>query len=121
MIPVIIIVKIAEILGLVFWLTVLLEPLLKFIGLPAEMALGLTTTILTNPYAGLHVFASTPETMQLTVAQTTIIASFMLFTHSLVLEAAISSKAGLRECYNNYYNKVIFWIIILCIIELGIF
>jgi spore maturation protein SpmB len=96
MIPVIIIVKIAEILGLVFWLTILLEPVLKFIGLPAEMALGLTTTVLTNPYAGLLVFASTPETMQLTVAQTTILASFMLFTHSLVLEAAISSKAGLR-------------------------
>ena len=96
MIPVIIIVKIAEMLGFVFWLTIFLEPVLKFIGLPAEMAVGLTTTILTNPYAGLIVFASTPETMQLTVAQTTIIASFMLFTHSLVLEAAISSKAGLR-------------------------
>lgn len=96
MIPTIIIVKIAEILGFVSWLTILLEPTLKFVGLPAEMALGLTTTILTNPYAGLLVFASTPEIAQLTVAQTTIIASFMLFTHSLVLEAAISHKAGLR-------------------------
>ena len=96
MIPVIIIVKIAEIVGLVFWLTVLLEPVLKLIGLPAAMALGLNTTILTYPYAGLLVFVSTPETLKLTVAQTTIIASFMLFTHSLVLEAAISSKAGLR-------------------------
>lgn len=96
MVPVILIVKIAEILGFVSWLTILLAPVLKFMGLPAEMALGLTTTILTNPYAGLLVFASTPEITQLTVAQTTIIASFMLFTHSLVLEAAISAKAGLR-------------------------
>ncbi|MBT5574210.1 nucleoside recognition domain-containing protein [Alphaproteobacteria bacterium] len=96
MIPTIILVKIAEIMGLVSWLTILLAPALKLIGLPAEMALGLTTTILTNPYAGLLVFAATPDIADLSVAQTTIIASFMLFTHNLILEAVISQKAGLR-------------------------
>ena len=34
-------------------------------GLPAEMALAITTTMLTNPYAGLIVLASTPGVEQL--------------------------------------------------------
>ena len=51
--------------------------------------------MLTNPYAGLIVLASTPGVEQLTVAQTTILASFILFTHSIIIEAAISRQAGL--------------------------
>ena len=64
-------------------------------GLPAEMALAITTTMLTNPYAGIIVLASTPGIEDLTVAQTTISASFILFTHSVIIEAAISRQAGL--------------------------
>jgi len=51
--------------------------------------------MLTNPYAGIIVLASTPGIENLTVAQTTILASFILFTHSVIIEAAISRQAGL--------------------------
>ncbi len=62
-------------------------------GLPQDVAIVLTTTALTNPYAGLMVLAATPISGGLSVAQTTIMASFMLFTHGLPVEAAISRQA----------------------------
>lgn len=95
MIPTLILVKIAEIYGLVGVLTNLFGPLMMMMGLPVEMALTITTTMLTNPYAGIIVLASTPGIEELTVAQTTILASFILFTHSVIIEAAISRQAGL--------------------------
>ena len=95
MIPTLILVKIAEIYGLVKVLTNLFGPIMTMMGLPAEMALAITTTMLTNPYAGIIVLASTPGIDELTVAQTTILASFILFTHSVIIEAAISRQAGL--------------------------
>ena len=60
MIPTLILVKIAEIYGLVSVLTNFFGPITMMMGLPAEMALAITTTMLTNPYAGLIVLASTP-------------------------------------------------------------
>ena len=95
MIPTLILVKIAEIYGLVAVLTNLFAPIMTMVGLPAEMALAITTTMLTNPYAGIIVLASTRGIEDLTVAQTTILASFILFTHSVIIEAAISRQAGL--------------------------
>ena len=73
-----------------------MAPIVTLIGLPADMAIVLTTTMLTNPYAGLMLLSATPTAASLSVAQTTIIASFMLFAHSLPVEAAITRNAGLR-------------------------
>ena len=70
--------------------------IVTMIGLPADMAIVLTTTMLTNPYAGLMLLSAMPSAASLSVAQTTIIASFMLFAHSLPVEAAITRNAGLR-------------------------
>ena len=66
MIPTLILVKIAEIYGLVAVLTNLFAPIMTMMGLPAEMALAITTTMLTNPYAGIIVLASTPGIEDLT-------------------------------------------------------
>lgn len=96
LIPTLIIVKIAEMAGAVYWLNVVMAPIVTMIGLPADMAIVLTTTILTNPYAGLMLLSAMPAADGLSVAQTTIIASFMLFAHSLPVEAAITRNAGLR-------------------------
>ena len=96
LIPTLIVVKIAEAAGAVYWLNIAMAPIVTLIGLPADMAIVLTTTILTNPYAGLMLLSATPTAASLSVAQTTIIASFMLFAHSLPVEAAITRNAGLR-------------------------
>ncbi len=96
MIPTLIVVKILQEIGIVGLLTALMEPAMSIIGLPAEMAVVLTTTMLTNPYAGLIVFAGMPLDGGLSMAEATLAASFMLFTHSLPVEVLISRKAGVR-------------------------
>lgn len=96
MIPTLIVVKIAEMLGVVELLSTFAAPVVTLMGLPLEMAIVLTTTALTNPYAGLMVLAATPVDGGLTIAQTSIIASFMLFAHGLPVEAAISRQAGIK-------------------------
>ena len=85
LIPTLIVVKIAEMAGAVYWLNVAMAPIVTMIGLPADMAIVLTTTMLTNPYAGLMLLSAMPSAASLSVAQTTIIASFMLFAHSCLL------------------------------------
>ncbi len=96
MIPTLIVVKILQELGVVTLFTTILEPAMSLIGLPAEMAVVLTTTMLTNPYAGLIVFAGLPLEAPLSIGEATIVSMFMLFTHSLPVEVLISRKAGVR-------------------------
>lgn len=99
MIPTLIIVKIAQETGVVDILDAFLMPVTQFIGLPQELSIVLTTTMLTNPYAGLIILASTDIPGGLSVAQSTILASFMLFTHALPIEAAISRQAGAKASF----------------------
>ncbi|MBT6507428.1 MAG: nucleoside recognition domain-containing protein, partial [Marinovum sp.] len=99
MIPTLIIVKFAQEAGMVDLLDTVLMPVTKLIGLPKELSIVLTTTILTNPYAGLIILASTDIPGGLTVAQSTILACFMLFAHALPIEAAISRQAGAKATF----------------------
>ena len=99
MIPTLIIVKIAQETGVVDILDALFMPVTQFIGLPKELSIVLTTTMLTNPYAGLIILASTDIPDGLSVAQSTILASFMLFAHALPIEAAISRQAGTKASF----------------------
>lgn len=96
MIPTLIIVKIAEEFGLDDVLVYAFQPLMSLMDLPAIIAVVLVTTMLTNPYTGLIVAASIPEVGQLSVGQASVMALFMLFTHSLPLEAMISRRVGVR-------------------------
>ena len=99
MIPTLIIVKIAQETGVVDILDALFMPVTQFIGLPKELSIVLTTTMLTNPYTGLIILASTDIPDGLSVAQSTILASFMLFAHALPIEAAISRQAGAKVSF----------------------
>ena len=96
MIPTLIVVKIAQDLGAVDILDIWLQPVTELIGLPAALSIVLTTTMLTNPYAGLIVLASIEMITELSVAETSILASFMLFAHALPVEAVISRQAGTK-------------------------
>ena len=96
MIPTLIIVKIAQDLGAVDTIDIWLKPVIELIGLPASLSIVLTTTMLTNPYAGLIVLASVDLPLGLSVAETSILASFMLFAHALPVEAVISRQAGTK-------------------------
>lgn len=96
MIPTLIIVKIAQELGLDDILVQLLEPLMSLMDLPPVIAVVLVTNMLTNPYTGLIVAAAIPEVAQLSVGQASVMALFMLFTHSLPLEMMVSRRVGVR-------------------------
>ena len=96
MIPTLIIVKMCQEVGADIWLAELMRPIMGVMSLPAELAIILTTTMLTNPYAGIIVAASIPEMANLNVGQMSVLALFMLFTHSLPVEVLISRRAGVR-------------------------
>ena len=96
MIPTLLVVKLAQEVGIDDLLVFLFAPLMAAMDLPAALALVLVTTLLTNPYAGLIVASTLPEVSQLTVGQTSIVALFMLFTHGLPLEGMVSSRVGVR-------------------------
>ena len=66
------------------------------LGLPEQMSLVFTTSMLTSPYAGLIVFSGLPADIPFTAAQASILGLLMLFTHSLPIEVIICRKAGVR-------------------------
>ena len=96
MIPTLIIVKILQELGFVDILNNLLSPLMFLVGLPEEIGIVVTTTILTSPYTGLAVLAGLPLENGLTSAQASVLGLLILFAHSLPIEALICRRAGVR-------------------------
>ena len=96
MIPTLIVVKLLEELGFVTILNDFFAPLIILLGLPEEISLVFTTTMLTSPYAGLIVFSALPVDMSFTAAQSSVLGLLMLFTHSLPIEIIICRKAGVR-------------------------
>lgn len=93
-VPVVIITKILEELGLISTLSELLAPMMNLIGLPGELGLVWATAMLTTLYGGLAVFATLAPTLDLTIAQVTVLCSAMLIAHSLPIELSISKKSG---------------------------
>ena len=96
MIPTLIVVKILQELGFVDILNNLLSPLMFLVGLPEEIGIVVTTTILTSPYTGLAVLAGLPLENGLTSAQASVLGLLILFAHSLPIEALICRRAGVR-------------------------
>lgn len=93
-IPVVIITKVLEELGMITVLSALMEPVMGLIGLPGSLGIVWATALLTNLYGAMVVFATLLPNLDLNVAQVTIICSVMLIAHALPLELAISQKAG---------------------------
>lgn len=93
-VPVMIATKILEELGMITWLSYLLEPVMGAIGLPGSLGLAWATAMLTSIYGGMAVFAALAPGLNLTGAEVTILCSMMLIAHSLPLELSISKKAG---------------------------
>ncbi len=93
-IPVAIATKILEELGLISSLSIILEPVMGFLGLPGALGLVWATAMLTNMYGGIAVFAALLPGLALTGAQVTVLCSVMLIAHSLPVELSVSKRAG---------------------------
>ena len=96
MVPILILVKILQELGLIAYLAWPLEPVMTLVGLPAEMGLVWASAIINNIYTGMIVLASLTGDTPLTTAQATVLAVLMLVAHGLPVECAIARKSGAK-------------------------
>jgi spore maturation protein SpmB len=96
LIPMVILVKVLDMLGLVTLLGKMLAPLMVLTGLPGEMGLVWASALLTNNYGGIIVFVSLAGKIQLTAAQATVLTAMMLMAHAIPIEVQIAKKAGTR-------------------------
>ncbi len=95
-VPIAIGVRLLELLGAIDLLGRLLAPLMALVGLPGSMGLVWATTLVTNLYGGMVVFAGVAPGAGLTVAQVTVLATMMLIAHAIPVEASIAQQAGTR-------------------------
>lgn len=93
-VPIMILTRILEQLGLIVVISRWLEPVMNLIGLPGELGLVWATAMLTTLYGGMAVFAALAPGLELTAAQVTVLCAAMLFAHSLPIELSISKKTG---------------------------
>ncbi|WP_041720062.1 hypothetical protein [Pseudodesulfovibrio piezophilus] len=102
MIPIILLVKVFQELGLIQYLAWPLTPIMGPLGLPPEMGLVWGTAIINTTYAGLIVFLSLASETTLTVAQASVLSVLILVAHSLPMESSIARKSGARfffQCF----------------------
>lgn len=100
MIPVVVLVKVLEELGLIHYFGIVLEPLMGLVGLPESMGIVWATTIMTNIYGGMIVFVSQSSIDPLSVAQVTVLGGMMLMAHSMPVEVRIAQKAGMSVWFS---------------------
>lgn len=94
MIPIILAIEILRHFGFIDSISRLLSPVMEMVGLPGAMGLVWATTMITNLYGGLVVYASLAADFPLSVAQVSVLSLMMLIAHSLPIEAGVAKKAG---------------------------
>ncbi len=94
MVPAIVIVKILDLLGGTEILGRWLAPCMELVGLPEQMGIVWATAILTNIYMAMVVFVDVSVTLQLSVAQVSVIGILMLISHSVIIEGAVAKMVG---------------------------
>ncbi len=99
MIPILVLTRLLEEVGVVAWLGNLLEPLMEVVGLPGSMGLVWATSLVVGTYGALLVFVTFLASTPLTVAQATILLTMCLIAHSLPVEVMIAHRAGLRASF----------------------
>lgn len=93
-VPIAVAVRLLEMVGAIELLGHLLAPLMALVGLPGSMGLVWATTLATNIYGGMVVFAGVAPGAGLSVAQVTVLATMMLIAHAIPIEASIARQAG---------------------------
>jgi len=93
-VPIAIGVRLLEMTGAITLLGQLLVPVMTVVGLPGSMGLVWATTLVTNLYGGMVVFAGVAPGAGLSIAQVTVLATMMLIAHAIPVEASIARQAG---------------------------
>ena len=107
MAPVMLIMYVAERLGLVQWVGHALAPVMAFLDLPAEAGIIWATTVLTNIYGGIAIIAALSGDLHMTVAQVSALGAMMLFAHNLPTEQAVVRRAGASALFTGALRIVV--------------
>jgi hypothetical protein len=99
LIPFIFIIKILEEIGIIKIISNFFEPVVQLMGLPAELGIVWVTAIIINVYAGIVVFVNVVPTLDLTVAQITVLTLIILIAHNILVESSVSRAAGVSFFY----------------------
>ncbi|MBB5216082.1 nucleoside recognition domain-containing protein [Parapusillimonas granuli] len=118
MLPVMIIVKIADLFGLVDLVGRLIAPAMSLLHLPPEAGIIWATTVLTGIYGGIATLSSLPSPPDMSVAQVSALCAMMLFAHAIPVEQAIVRRAGagfgvtaaLRIGTAVFYGGLVSWV-----------
>jgi spore maturation protein SpmB len=98
MIPVSIIIRIIQQTGLLPYISDVLTPVMRIVGLPAQTAIVWLTAMVVNIYGGLlslfSIYSSLNE--PLTVCQMTVLLTMILIAHTFPIELGIAQKTGIR-------------------------
>ena len=101
MLPVMVIVYIADRLGLVRMAGDALTPAMAVLGLPPEAGIIWTTTVITNIYGGMASLAALSDSMPMTTAQISALGTMMLFAHNIPTEQAVVRRAGASALFTG--------------------
>ena len=94
MVPVLLIVRVIELLGWIEVLGEFIEPMMGMVGLPGQTGLVWMANMFGNIYAGMAVFYQLGLAGQLTIAQVSVLGALMLLAHSLPIEVMIARATG---------------------------
>jgi hypothetical protein len=106
LIPFIFIIKLLEITGIVDLIAKFFSPLMGLIGLPSELGIIWVTAIVVNIYAALILFVNIVPSLDVSIAQITILTVAMLLCHNLLVESAISKSAGVSFLFTSFYRLI---------------
>lgn len=95
-VPVLIAVRIGIGFDLHIELAQLMAPVMSVVGLPSEVSLVLVVTLFAGLYGGAAVFVSMLASLDMTVAQATVLTAMMVAAHALPIEQQIAQRAGVR-------------------------
>lgn len=90
MLPVSLAVAVMKYFGLIEYLSAVVSPVIRFLGLPGEAVLPLITGYLVNCYSALAIMATLP----LTGKEITILSVMLVICHTLPVELGVQKRAG---------------------------
>lgn len=94
MLPIMIIVQIAQEFGVVDMIGRLITPAMSLLHLPPEAGIIWTTTLLTGIYGGIATLSGLAGSADMTAGQLSALCAMMLFAHNIPVEQAIVRRAG---------------------------
>ncbi len=115
-IPITILIHILSHLGLIEYIAIPLEPIMKLVGLPAEFGIAWAVAMFVNIYSSLIVVMSLlPEIGIPTIAQASTFSVMVLMAHGLLVESKISQACGVSfwaQFFLRFFSAIIAGVIL---------